>query len=441
VGRQGRLTLVAALALLGALGALALAPGPASGRGVVDDLLAALLGGGSGGGGQGDDGGGGSGSDAGARPLGGALRTASTGNRSELTKTIPIGRRANAKRRVVMSLGPGGLGELRDGDALYATAEVEVSVCLKPNRLHGSNRSCVGRMYGYDPTVRAELVLGRGGKARGGGRTVSLARRKLTCKQRQPHRNHHCVLVITNGVLRVGDAQRLPCNAETCHVNLVLSASDGKARRGHKLVVGAASNGRSVKGDKGRINISRFRPGHGRQVSPIVTRAKVRKRLPIAGEGGSVDERAIYSVALPELRGGEQLIVDGKLETRIGMHPYNVFQRTALVLSEGPRSASRKGWASRVETLNGQISEGNGFNCTQGKSAHRNPCEARKVGIVRVSRDAPKTLYLNLVAGMAAQADFNGRHRGGDKAKVGAGFLRVYRFPRDRNDSPFEIRD
>ena len=62
-----------------------------------------------------------------------------------------------------MSLQPGNLGDLRDGDRLEATAEVEVSVCLKPNELHGSDRACIGRTYGYDPTVIAELVLADGG--------------------------------------------------------------------------------------------------------------------------------------------------------------------------------------------------------------------------------------------------------------------------------------
>ena len=44
------------------------------------------------------------------------VRTASTGNDSELLKTIPIGRGLGSKERVVMSLDPGGLGNLQDGD-------------------------------------------------------------------------------------------------------------------------------------------------------------------------------------------------------------------------------------------------------------------------------------------------------------------------------------
>jgi hypothetical protein len=270
---------------------------------------------------------------------------------------------------------------------------------------------------------------------------VTLGRDKLTCMQRQPNRNHHCVLVIDDGVLRVGNSGSLPCNDETCHLNLVLSANDRKAKNGDKLVVGADSGGRKVNGDKGRINLSRFRPGRDQAVPPKLTKAPVRSRLPIAPEGGNVKEKSVYSIPLPDLRAGEQLVIDGKLVTRIGMHSYNAFQTTGIVLSESPGSASREGWPERVGDLNGQVAEANGFNCTQGSSAHKDPCTARKVGVLEITRDAPRTLYVNVVAGLAAQADFNNRHHGGDKAKVASGFLRIYRFPRERNDSPPEARD
>ena len=374
-------------------------------------------------------------------PDSGTLRVATTGNKSELKKTIPIGRRADDRREVVMSLQPGNLGDLRDGDRIDATAEVEVSVCLKPNPRHGSNRPCIGRTYGYNPRVRAELVLGAGDDASGGASTIPLGSDQLSCSQRQPNRNHHCVLVIDDGGATIDDASALPCNAETCHVNLVLSAWDRKARRGHKLVVGADSGGRSVNGDKGRVNVARYRPGSQRRVEPIVTDARVRPRLAIAGENGSPKSKALYSVELRDLRAGEQLVIDGKLVAKIGQHPYSVFQTTSLVLSERRDSASREGWPERVGDLNGQIAEANGFNCTQGRSAHSNPCVARKVGVLEITRDSPKSLYVNLAAGMKAQL-FGDRHRGGDKAKIAKrGYLRVYRYPRERNDSPPPVRD
>ena len=410
---------------------------PAAAQNPLEDLLAQLLGGGAdpppggGSGGGGDD-------EPELKPLGGTVRTASTGNRSERVKSVPISRKRGGKRRVVMSLGPEAIGGLRAGDRIYTTAEVEVSVCLKPNELHGADRSCIGRTYGYDPKVRAELVLGRGSGATRGAR---LASRRIECAQRQPNRNHHCVLVIDDGVFNVPDGEA-PCGPTDCHVNLVLDAYEDSAKTGHKLVVGAASDGKRVKGDKGRINVARFRPGRGDAIAPQVTQKHVRGSLPIAGEGDDVNEHAIYSIPVPNLRAGEQLVVDGRLITRIGMHSYNVFQRTGLVLSEGPLSASRSGWPMRVgDVVNGQISEANGFNCTQGDSAHEDPCSARKVGVLEITRDAPKTLYVNLVAGMAAQADFKDRHHDGDRAKIAGGFLRVYRFPKERNDAPPPVRE
>ena len=369
------------------------------------------------------------------------LRTATTGNNSEQVKTIAIAGGKRAPGAVVMSLTPGSLGELRDGDRLEATAEVEVSVCLKPNELHGSDRPCIGRTYGYDPTVVAELVLAGGGSTTGGAGAISLGKDKLTCAQTQPNRNHHCVLVIDDGAIEVDDVGELPCNAQTCHVNLVLSAHDDKAKAGDRLVVGSDAGGETVNGDKGRVNVTRYRPGDQRNQQPLLTEARRRATMPIAAEGAPVKDTVIYSVELDGLKAGEQLVIDARMVAKIGQHPYNVFQSTGIVLSEGPDSPSREGWPGRVGDLNGQIAEANGFNCTQGSSAHDDPCVARKVGVLEITRDSPKTLYVNLVAGMAAQL-FGDRHRDGDTARIlDEGFLRVYRYAADRNDAPPEIRD
>lgn len=365
----------------------------------------------------------------------GTIHTATTGNDSELVETIPIGRSKGSKPRTVMALGPESVGTLRDGDRLELSAEVEVSVCLMPNELHGSDRPCIGRTYGYDPTVIAELKLA-GGSATGGANAVPLGRRKLTCTQTVPNRNHHCVLVIDDAAIDIDDADELPCAADACSVNLVLSAHDKQAKSGDLLVVGSDAGGKSVNGDKGRVNLLRLRPGSQGRERPLVSEARRRSTLPIAPESAPVSDRVIYSLELGGLTQGEQLVIDGRMVAKISQHPYNVFQTTGIVLSEDPESASREGWPERVGDLNGQIAEANGFNCTLGSSAHENPCVARKVGVLEITRDSPKTLYVNLVAGMAAQ--FNGeRHRDGDTARIlDEGFLRVTRYGADRNDSP-----
>ena len=60
--------------------------------------------------------------------------------------------------------------------------------------------------------------------------------------------------------------------------------------------------------------------------------------------------------------------------------------------------------------------------------------------MIEITRDSPKKLFVNLTAGMAAQL-FGERWRSGDSAKIlEKGFLRVYRFDEDVNDSP-PVRD
>ena len=77
-----------------------------------------------------------------------------TGNQSELTETVPISRRAGAKPRVVMSLGPGSLPSLETGDKLQATGELEVTTdCLE------KGAGCVGNPYTYNPVVQVRIVL------------------------------------------------------------------------------------------------------------------------------------------------------------------------------------------------------------------------------------------------------------------------------------------
>jgi hypothetical protein len=241
--------------------------------------------------------------------------------------------------------------------------------------------------------------------------------------------------VIDEAALDV-EAGELPCAADDCSVNLVLSAHDKRAEGDDKLVVGADAGGKEVNGDKGRVNLVRLRPGSQGREGPLVSEARRRSALPIAPESAPVSDRVIYSVELGGLTAGEQLVIDGRMVAKIGQHPYNVFQSTGIVLSEDPDSTSREGWPERVGDLNGQIAEANGFNCTQGSSAHDDPCVARKVGVLEITRDSPKTLYVNLVAGMAAQL-YGDRHRDGDTARIlDEGFLRVVRYGAERNDSP-----
>jgi hypothetical protein len=119
----------------------------------------------------------------------GDLRAATVDEHPELVKTLPIARRAGGERRVVMSIGPDKLGALESGDRLEATAEFEVTVCLKPDPDHpGDGYPCIGDSYGYDPHIDARLVLGRSADARAPEQTVAVSdRHVLTCRQTQPN--------------------------------------------------------------------------------------------------------------------------------------------------------------------------------------------------------------------------------------------------------------
>jgi hypothetical protein len=365
-----------------------------------------------------------------AQGPGGTVRVSATGARAELLKTIPIARHADEEPRVVMSLGPDKVGELEDGDRLEGTAEVEVSVCLKPNPRHpGASNKCVGKTYGYNPTVRAWLVLGPSASASGDGSTVRVSgTRKLRCTQRLPNRNHHCVLVIDDGRLKIDDARSLPCDPNDCHLNLVLSAHNRGARPGHKLVVGADAAGAGrVVGDKGIVNVARFRPGSLKKEDPVEGN-RSRSRLPISGSiGGHDKKKVLYTARIRNPRAGEQMIVDGAVFARISHLNYNAFLTTTVVLGENA-SSTRNSAPVNATRSKGRITRGNGFNCTQGRSGHRSPCVAKKVGVIEFLENVNRTVYVNVIGSSAAQFPEE-RHRSGDKAKIlDKGYLRVYRF-------------
>jgi hypothetical protein len=365
-----------------------------------------------------------------AQGPGGSVRVSATGARAELVKTIPIAQHRDEEPRVVMSLDAEKIGELQDGDRLEGAADVEVSVCLKPNPRHpGADHECVGKTYGYNPTVRAWLVLGPSASSSGDGSTVRVSGTKsLRCTQRLPHRNHHCVLVVDDGRLRVDDAQALPCSPSDCHLNLVVSAHNRGAKPGHRLVIGADSGGAGrVVGDKGMVNAVRFRPGTLKKENPVDGN-RSRSKLPIAARiGGHDKKKVLYTAKIRNPREGEQVIVDGAVVASIARHNYSAFMTTTLVLGENA-SSTRNSAPVNATRSKGRISRGNGFNCTQGRSGHKTPCVARKVGVIEFLENVNRTLYVNVIGSMAAMFP-EGRHRSGDKAKIlRRGFLHVYRF-------------
>jgi hypothetical protein len=360
---------------------------------------------------------------------------ASSGNDSELLESIPIGKRQGQKPRVAMTIPPERLGELRAGDRLEVNAEIEVSVCMKPNALHpGDGRPCVGRRYGFNPTFRAQAVLAPSPSTVGPDSTLPLsAVHKLRCATTQPDRNHHCVLVIPPTELEVEDPQSLPCAPSACHLNLVVGAHHRQARSGHRLVLGSDEDDGSVNGDKGRLNVLRLRPdmlGLYPSAERLVSAGPSLATLPVVAKGKDTVKRVLASVPLEDIEVGDRLVVEGFSQARIGHHPYNVFLTSHIAISSTPDDDVRKAGVYGTTDLHGQVTKGNGFNCTQGPSAHPHPCEISKVGVITFVKDPERTLYVNLVAGAMAigtEPQYE-RWRPGDAVRVREASVDVRRY-------------
>jgi hypothetical protein len=322
-----------------------------------------------------------------------------------------------------MSLPGSKLGGLTDGMAIEASAELEVTTCLKADPDHpGAEDRCPGKTYGFDPHVNAKLLLAPSADSTGGvqiGRTD-----ELQCSQHLPARNHHCVLTVPWTRLKVARS-RLGCSP-TCSLNLVASAWSNGARQGHVLVIGADSQG-PVKGDKGRVNAVVYDDASEPVPKPIVADRFVDRHVPIIDDGaGDPIFKVIYSARIDSPREGDQFLVDARTITRIGSVKYNVELPTEVIVAKRPTDTRNAGVAVYTAPSS-QVSELNGVNCTQKPSAHQTPCERDKFGVFEISRDRSK-LYVNVVQGAEAKLTTQ-RHSDRDKAKfVDGGFLKVTRF-------------
>jgi hypothetical protein len=358
---------------------------------------------------------------AGALARGGdSVLVATTGSNSEMVKTVPITKNPGGQPRVVMSMRPSDVPSLLTGDRLDLTAEMQVTADCRTRQPR-----CAGRPYRFNPAVTAELLVADSANVAeaGGGRAISLERRNSTCLARLPNREHHCMTVFTGTGLDV-DTAELPCPPASCHLNLTLRAHSGKAKGGEKLIVGTNLPDGSIRQDKGRINAVRLSPGSQPAIDPLVSEDRITTRLI-----PRMKQRVIYSQKLNGLEQGEQLAVKAKMRTGIGHLPYNTLVSSVLVLTEGRRDTNPSALAERVGSSNGEISERNGFNCTQ----RRTPCTTRKVGVLSIRDDAirngdPRPLFVNLVTyANAKRAD----SRAQDRVKVlGGGRLEVTRYPK-----------
>jgi hypothetical protein len=355
---------------------------------------------------------------------------ATSGNRSELVRTVPITRTRGAAPRSVMSIGPRKLPKLRRGDVLKLSAELQVTTtCVT------AGPRCVGRPYSFTPSASARLVLADSKSAAHGRSHVAAlsGRQQVRCHQQRPNRNHHCVLVFRNVRARLGRHRRRPCPLRSCHINLVLSARSARAQAGNKLIVGADRPDGSIEQDMGRLNAIVIPKGAAAHTRQARSRKRVRRSLR-EGSPGSGGWRVVYSVKLQHLERGDVIAAAARARTGIGALPYSTYVASELVVAG--RRTSVHPFRHDV-TLDGFVTEANGFNCTQGPSAYRTPCVTRKAGVARVRRHPvnrhgrPRPLYLNLI-----QRSFPklAHARPGDRAQVlGGGFVAATVYPFGRS--------
>jgi len=344
-----------------------------------------------------------------------------------------------------MSISPQRLGALESGDRLEGLAELEVSTtCLQPMP------KCVGRTYHFSPEVRARIVLARSPRAiRGSGAVPVSGWRNLRCSQQLPNRNHHCVLVIPGATAAIREASRLPCAAGRCHLNLVVGANHPGAKGGHKLVIGVDGD-RGISQNKGLLSAAVYRPGRTRAEAVTVGNRTPRVRRLAVGSRKSkgTKKRVIFSQRLNRLRSGERLVVDAKAIGSIKTLDFATLVQSQLILARYPGATTRDGKQKRIAAFKAQFGVANGFNCTKGRSAHSNPCTVRKVGVMRILRNArlrPKRdqgryipLYANLVVGARAVGARGHRRKGGDRMRIKRGYINVRRYRPASEPDPAE---
>jgi hypothetical protein len=317
------------------------------------------------------------------------VAVATTGNHSERRRKVRITKRPGPGR-VVMSMGPDVLPSLSAGDRLVSTAELEVTTdCAQPHA------GCVGTPYKYNPALSVRLMLASSRSATGGEGTVEIASLRRKCNQRDL--GHHCTVVFPGSSLDI--AGQVPCAPSSCFLNLVVESHQRRAKRGNRLLVGENEPDGSVQGDHGRINVTRFSPGAQPPVAPVSTTTTLATTIPVRKGEGVV----IYSQPLDGLERGEQLAASASMTSDVEHLGYAPLVRSRLILALYPTATKPKKDVKRLtEDPKGELTEANGFNCTQ----RRPKCLTRKVGVITMSDNVSASglqvpLYVNLVVDTA----------------------------------------
>ena len=343
------------------------------------------------------------------------VRVTSSGNGSERHRTLPITPAAWQRPRVVMSLAPRRLRRPANGDRMRVSAELQ----LTNNCIHKADPHCVGPPYGYSPKINARIELSAGTDPTP-KRAIVLGRGHERCGQDEPHREHHCVLVVRTQGARLRGANAL-CATRGCRLNLVASAHHRKADGGDRILIGGNRPDGSIPQDRGRLNMTLIRRGTDPDALHLESRRLRRKSVKT-----DLRRRSVLSVPLRHLHEGDGLEVSAALRTSIAHLPYTVRTTSHLVLASKPGAVTPDSRARRVGNLGGEIDESNGFNCPLPKGG----CKVRKVGVMKIRRTPGRKMYANLVLLLGPK---RARAHSGDAARLRGGVLRVIRYPAARH--------
>ena len=347
----------------------------------------------------------------------GSVWVTTSGNHSERHATLPITRSAWQRPRVVISLKPRQLHDPEQGDRLRVSAEQQMT-----NNCISDNPRCVGPPYTYSPRIEARIELSTGTDPTP-ARAIVLARGRERCGQAEPHREHHCVLVIDTRQRRLKASAAL-CASGECRLNLVFSAHDRAARHGDRIMLGGLQPDGSIPQDRGRLNLIHIRPG-----SRPAAKHRKSTRLRLPAVKPDLRRRSVMSVPVRHLSKGDGLEVSAAVRTSISHLPYSVRQTAQLILASQPDAIEPDRRARRVGGLDGEIGESNGFNCVLPLGG----CTTRKVGAIKIRRDPRRRMYVNLVALLGPKRADAGSH---DMVRLRSGRLNVVRYPAPRKGRP-----